>query len=82
MSASLNLCCEELRSAYETTFLQPIDEPTGWIFYGTDHQTVSVGQPELRYWPVRFCPFCGAPLPEPPSSMLRRGRGPGAGERQ
>ena len=65
-------CCPELRSAYEVTFLQPIDEPTGWLLYGTDHATVSAGSPELRYWPIRFCPFCGAELPPPPASALRR----------
>ena len=72
MDEPLALCCEELRSAYETTFLQPIDQPTGWILYGSDHATVSAGSPELRYWPIRFCPFCGAALPAPPASILRR----------
>ena len=72
MDEPLALCCPELRSAYETTFLQPIDQPTGWLLYGTDHATVASGAPELRYWPVSFCPFCGAALPAPPASILRR----------
>ena len=72
MTEPLAFCCAELRSAYETTFLQPIDEPTGWILYGTDHQTVAVGAPELRYWPIRFCPFCGVALAPPQASILRR----------
>jgi len=70
----VRFCCAELRSAYETTFLQPIDEPTGWLLYGTDHATVSAGSPELRYWPIRFCPFCGAALPPPASLSVRRRR--------
>jgi hypothetical protein len=72
VSESVAFCCDDLRTAYETTFLQPIDQPTGWILYGTDHQTVSVGAPELRYWPVRFCPFCGASIAPPSPSIFRR----------
>jgi hypothetical protein len=72
MGEPIALCCQTLRSAYELSFLQPIDEPTGWILYGTDHATVSAGSPELRYWPISFCPFCGAALPPPPPSILRR----------
>lgn len=55
-------CCAEFRSAYEVTFANPMDGPTGWLLYGTDYETVSAGQPALRYWPIRYCPFCGAKL--------------------
>ena len=71
-------CCDEFRDAFESTFAQPIDEPTGWVLYGTDHATVAVGQPELRYWPIRFCPFCGRRLTLPPADRFGRARG-GAG---
>lgn len=67
----MTLCCDELRSAYEVTFLQPIDEPTGWVLYGTDHSTVAAGAPELRYWVVRWCPFCGSKL-DAPTAFRRR----------
>jgi hypothetical protein len=59
------VCCDELRSALAAAFLNPLDGSPGWILYGTDHESVIAGEPELRYWPVRFCPFCGAPLPGP-----------------
>jgi len=65
-------CCDEFRSAYEVTFANPMDGPTGWLLYGTDHETVSVGQPALRYWPIRYCPFCGARLPPIAQSVARR----------
>jgi hypothetical protein len=55
-------CCADFRAAYEVTFANPIDGAIVWILYGTDHDTVSVGQPELRYWPIRYCPLCGALL--------------------
>jgi hypothetical protein len=56
-------CCDELRSAYEITFLNQVRGQDEWLAYGTDFETVSAGAPELRFWPVRFCPFCGARLP-------------------
>jgi hypothetical protein len=65
-------CCDEFRDAVAATFAEPIDEPTGWVLYGTDHTTVAAGQPELRYWAIRFCPFCGQPLALPPPDLLRR----------
>ena len=64
-------CCDEFRSAYEVTFANLSDGPTGWLLYGTDHETVSAGQPELRYWPIRYCPFCGAKLPRIAPSVRR-----------
>jgi hypothetical protein len=69
------VCCDEFRDAVESTFAEPIDEPTGWVLYGTDHTTVAAGQPELRYWPIRFCPFCGQRLTLPPPDLLRRPHG-------
>jgi hypothetical protein len=63
VAEQLAACCEELRSAVQAAFAIPIEGPTGWILYGTDHDSVLAGEPELRYWPVRFCPFCGAALP-------------------
>jgi hypothetical protein len=64
-------CCEDLRSAYDVTFLNPARGQDAWIAYGTDFDSVSAGSPEIRYWPVRFCPFCGASLP-PAASFPRR----------
>lgn len=58
-------CCEELRSAVQAAFLVPLPDARGWILYGTDHDSVIAGEPELRYWPIRFCPFCAARLPAP-----------------
>ncbi len=78
--AAFALCCEEFATAVETTFANPIDGPTGWLLYGTDRETISAGQPELRYWPVRFCPFCGARLPRSPRESLTRTRMFGYGE--
>jgi hypothetical protein len=72
-------CCDEFRDAVECTFAQPIDEPTGWVLYGTDHASVAAGSPELRYWPIRHCPFCGAELALPPPELLSRARRPGGG---
>ena len=70
----LEPCCEDFRSALEVTMINPIDGATGWLLYGTDSETVSAGQPELRYWPIKYCPFCGAELARPPPGMLRRAR--------
>ena len=64
-------CCEEFRSAVEMTFAAPVNGPTGWLLYGTDLETVSAGHPELRYWAVRFCPFCGAALSRYPGALAR-----------
>ncbi|MCC6178910.1 MAG: hypothetical protein IT305_26680 [Chloroflexi bacterium] len=74
MSGSLEICCDEFESAVSTTFANPIDSPSGWLLYGTDYESVSGGHPELRYWPIRYCPFCGASLDLPPREMLRRSR--------
>jgi hypothetical protein len=65
-------CCNEFQEAVESTFAQPIDEPTGWVLYGTDHTSVAAGQPELRYWPIRRCPFCGSRLEPPAVDAFRR----------
>lgn len=61
-------CCDEFREAVAAAFANPIEGPAGWILYGTDHDSVIAGEPELRYWPIRFCPFCGSELPRPPPS--------------
>jgi len=66
-------CCEEFQSASDVTFANAIDGATSWLLYGTDYDSVSSGQPELRYWPIRFCPFCGKAL-EPAKSLPPRGR--------
>lgn len=71
-------CCDEFRSAVEVSFAMPVNGPTGWLLYGTDAETVSAGLPELRYWAVRFCPFCGAAL-RPYPGTLPRGRAFGFG---
>ena len=55
-------CCEDFRSACDVTFANPIDSDSGWLLYGTDYETVSVGNPEIRFWPARYCPFCGSRL--------------------
>lgn len=65
-------CCDAFGEAVESTFAQPIDEPTGWVLYGTDHTSVAAGQPELRYWPITHCPFCGSRLSLPAAELLRR----------
>jgi hypothetical protein len=70
----LTACCDEFDSAVATTFANPIDSPSGWLLYGTDYESVSAGHPELRYWPIRFCPFCGTELALPPPDQLRRSR--------
>jgi hypothetical protein len=72
---SLPFCCDDLRSAYEITFLNPVPGQAEWLVYGSDFETVSAGAPELRYWPVRFCPFCGSRLPTA-SDFPRRGGAP------
>ena len=71
-----SFCCDEFREAVESTFAQPIDERTGWVLYGTDHASVQAGQPELRYWPIRHCPFCGVELTLPAPDLLRRAKRP------
>lgn len=70
----VTLCCDEFRSAYEVTFANPIAGTVGWLLYGTDHDTVSTGQPELRYWPIRYCPFCGTQLPHASTTMIHHPR--------
>ena len=70
----MRYCCDEFQDAVESTFAQPIDEPTGWVLYGTDHTSVAAGQPELRYWPIEHCPFCGSELELPPAELLSRRR--------
>jgi hypothetical protein len=69
-------CCDDLRGAHEITFLVPLPDQAAWLAYGTDFETTSAGAPELRFWPVRFCPFCGTPLPEGRSMPRRTGAGP------
>lgn len=64
-------CCDEFRSAVDATFAMPVHGPTGWLLYGTDAETVSAGLPELRYWAVRFCPFCGSRLAPYPGVLPR-----------
>jgi len=72
-SDEIRWCCDEFRSAVEVTFAMPVNGPTGWLLYGTDAETVGAGQPELRYWAVRYCPFCGTQL-QPHHGDLPRGR--------
>lgn len=74
MDTDLKFCCDDFQSAYKATFVNPIDGPTGWLLYGTDYDSVSVGQPKLRYWPIKYCPFCGTRLALPTRWLLRRTR--------
>ena len=46
MPGGVAVCCDEFSSALEATFANPIDGPTGWLLYGTDHDSVIKGQPE------------------------------------
>lgn len=69
VSGGVDSCCEEWQAAVELTFANPYERAPGWLLYGTDRDTVSAGQPELRYWPVRYCPFCGALLPADPRKI-------------
>lgn len=57
-------CCEDLDSAYEVTFLNAVRGEAIWLAYGTDFESVSAGVPEIRFWPVSYCPFCGRRLPD------------------
>ena len=71
----IEYCCEDFRSACDVTFANPIASDSGWLLYGADYETVSVGQPEIRFWPARYCPFCGAPLKKAtvvPARSVRR----------
>lgn len=68
-----NWCCEEFRSAFDVTFANPVDGAFDWLLYGTDYESVAAGLPELRYWPIRFCPFCGQRL-NPARSVSARDR--------
>ena len=68
-------CCDEFRGAREIGFACPIEGAADWLLYGTDFTSVSAGAPELCYWPIRFCPFCGQTLKPAPRSDLR-GRRP------
>lgn len=74
----IEYCCEDFRGACDVTFANPIDSESGWLLYGTDYETVGVGQPEIRFWPARFCPFCGSRLKKatavPQRSQRRFGR--------
>ena len=74
----IEYCCSDFRSACDVTFANPIDSDSGWLLYGTDYETVSVGSPEIRFWPARFCPFCGSRLKKavvvPARSSRRFGR--------
>ena len=61
------------------THRPPIDDVIADIYeawlregHAAAPRPVASGAPELRYWPVRFCPFCGAALPPPPASIRRR----------
>jgi hypothetical protein len=67
-------CCDDFRSALEVTLVNPIESASGWLLYGTDYETTSAGHPELRYWPISYCPFCGARLKRLPSEQLPRPR--------
>lgn len=71
LSDPIAWCCDEFRSAVEVTFAMPVNGPMGWLLYGTDAETVSAGLPELRYWAVQYCPFCGARLHPYPADLPR-----------
>ncbi len=71
MGSAIAFCCDEFRSAADATFAMPVHGPTGWLLYGTDAESVAAGLPELRYWAVRFCPFCGARLAPYPGDLPR-----------
>jgi hypothetical protein len=71
------VCCTDLQEAYAVTFFNPVPGQEEWLAYGTDFETVSAGAPEIRFWPVRYCPFCGERLPDA-TAFPARNRPPAA----
>ncbi len=71
MNRSDETCCAAFVSAIETTFANYLDDTTGWFLFGTDHESTVAGSPEIAYWAIHFCPFCGAELRRPDTVVPR-----------
>jgi hypothetical protein len=77
LTSGLSPCCDDLASALAITFIVPDRRHRTWLAYGADFDSVSSGAPEIRFWPIQFCPFCGqtlpafAPAPSSPSGHSR-----------
>ncbi len=71
MIGPVTACCPAFEAARDATFAQAVDRGNGWLLIGTDHLSVSAGAPIVQYWPIDFCPFCGARLPPPPMEPAR-----------
>jgi hypothetical protein len=67
-----SVCCAEFKSAIDVSFANYRDDETGWFLFGTDHDSAIGGTPEITFWVIRYCPFCGGLL-ERPVAVPHRG---------
>lgn len=72
----IDVCCTEFGRAVEITFANYRDDETGWFLFGTDHDSAIAGSPEVGFWAIRHCPFCGERLRRPERHQPRGPWGP------